>query len=170
MTTPAQLWDEAVAEEADRLTVEAGKEGTTRKELEPLVFDAISARIKAKTLTAPGVEAAVKRSLDRLDQSRRTSDEQFNYIIDALNDDTILGPSDPMLDLMAVVGTGNGKRLASRYLTIVDLDEMTTYRRRKAFDVGAAFNRYADAVDRLKAEMRDRHVAMVGDLFLDGDA
>ncbi len=166
VTASSEQWDKAVAEAADEATKAAGKDGSNRKDIETVVIAAMRERIEDGDIDPPDVEAAVKRSLDRLDKSRRTSDEEFRYICDALADGTILGVNDPMLDLMAVVGTGDGLRKINRYLTAIDLDDMTTYRRRKALEHTAAYGRYADAVDALKQEMRARNATMIGDMFL----
>ena len=163
--TTAEEWDLAVAQEADAATAAAGEDGTTRKELEPIVIDAMQAKIAAGEIERPGLDGDVRRSMDRLDQSRRTNYEEFQYILGALNDETILGQDDPTLDQMAVVGTGRGIRKLNRWLTEYDIDEMVKYRRKKAEEVMNAYWRFADSADNIKAAMRERNARFIGDLF-----
>lgn len=167
MTTPEE-WDLAVAEEADRITKDAGEDGIERKKIEAKVVNAMRTRIAKKEITAPGIEAAVKKSLDRLDDAREADIEDLQEITDALADDTILGRNDPRLDQMCVIGTGKGLRKAFRYLTADDLDAMALYRSTKAMAAARAAESFLRETNRIKVEMRKHNVRMIGDLFTGG--
>jgi hypothetical protein len=168
MTRTPDEWDRAVAEEADRITKDAGEDGIERKKIEPQVVEAMRKKIADEKVGAPGIEAAVKKSLDRLDEAREAEVEDLQEISDALADNTILGQNDPRLDQMAVIGTGRGLRKAFRYLTAEDLDNMALYRSTKATERARAAESFLREANRIKVEMRKHNVRLIGDLFTGG--
>lgn len=162
-------FDEFVANTYDSIVTGAGEDGIKANEARDMVRVAADKAVADGHLKPPGLDAAVAGSLKTIDTRRRQElPAAIVYAASALDDETILGPDDPSLNQAFPVGTGIRKAL--RYCNAVDLDEMVSARRQNMASIVAAFNGFAENVDRLKATMRVRNARIVLDLFGPGGA
>ncbi len=155
-------WDREVAASYERHVLAEGDAGAKAANVLPLIERDMEELIVSGRLTPPTITAAVRKSMESIDDQRRANDETLNHVIDALNGDTILGDFDPLLNRFSVLG--GGLRKANRYLTVVDLDDLVSRRRTQVAQSVAAYDRFAAAADEVKMRMRAQHVDMLGDL------
>jgi hypothetical protein len=143
----------------------AGADGVKRTE----ATAAIAAELEA--LTAAGdlalsidYEALVRSELAAIDNlDRKQQADRLQIARDALDNQTILGPNDPMLD--AVCAVGGGVRKTYRYLDVDDLLAIIERKQRHAADATAAAQRVTALVMDLLRAMRGQAVDSLGELF-----
>lgn len=102
----------------------------------------------------------VKPERDRRKSSMRRSME---YLLDALNDGTILGVDDPSLAMAFPLGDGRDKTLA--HWTAEDWRAATTERFRNAAKVTEAASDFDEQAEKIVRFMQDRQAATVASLF-----
>lgn len=156
-------------EHFDRIVSVAGEGGSKVSETRELfISDFVQAiqsgdlRLPVRDLEEEG-RAAFERYVEPERQRRKTSlRATMEYIVDCLNDDTILGTNDPALDMAFLVGDGRDKIL--RLWLDSDWELFIMARYRNAADVTAA----AAADDRLAQKildaLRGRGLKFTGDL------
>jgi methionine synthase II (cobalamin-independent) len=130
---------EAVAQIADFLR----QEGVELPDLYEQVVDAVVENLDDK---------------DRLQQS-----DTLQWAADALDDQTILGTNDPILDRVCAVG--RGIRKTYRYLDDDDLLSIASRKAKHAAEASAAAAATTELVRILLTAMRTRGARLLGELF-----
>lgn len=158
-------WDEFIREVYDEITDAAGEDGIKRADAHDLVVERVRSAINEGLIDPPdGVGAAVERTMRATDGARRG--DLSEAILDAaaaLNDETILGRNDPRLRQAFAVGEHMRKSL--RFCDQSDLDAMVSARRKNMSNAVASFEKFASAIDDLKATMQAAHARLVDDLI-----
>lgn len=97
------------------------------------------------------------------EQRKSTMRSDAQYLVDALNGDTILGRDDPALSQAYPLGDGRDKTL--RFWTAEDWRSAVTERYRNAAAVTEAARRLDELADRIVAALVSHGVNTTGDLF-----
>lgn len=97
------------------------------------------------------------------EQRKSSMRKDAEYLVDALNDATVLGESDPVLDQAFPLGDGRDKTL--RYWTRDDWRAAATERYRNAAAVTEAARRFDEAAELIAQALASRGVNTTGALF-----
>ena len=114
------------------------------------------------------------RSVDKTRKTRRANlARDGEHLLAALNDETILGNADPLLDQALPIGAPDGRDKTLRFWTWEDWDTAKTERYRNAAETTAAAKDFdLKVASRFIAALRRPDVRRTEDLFrsdLDGD-
>lgn len=156
-------------EHFDRIITSAGDDGSKLSVTKDAFVSDFVQAIMSGDLQLPvrdledEARAAFQRYVEPVRQARKNSlRTTMEHLVDALNDDTILGLNDPALDMAFLVGDGRDKIL--RLWSADDWEQFIMARYRNAADVTTA----AAADDRLARQivdaMRQRQATHTGDL------
>ncbi len=157
-------FEEFVRETYDEVVAIAGEDGVKLAEARERVEELTAEAIADGIIESPGLAAAVADCIAAVDTRRRGDlSEAIQFAAAALEDETILGPADPVLS--HAFSVGSGVRKALRYCDTDDLDGMVSARRQNMARIVAAFDEFGSSVDLLKATMRTRNARIVRDLF-----
>jgi len=147
------------------LAAAAGEEGLTRKEAEETIAAELKAMAASGEIEVPiDWNMLVAADLFKLDDhDRRRQEDWLQYALDALEDATILGELDPILDRVCAVG--DGLRKTYRYLSADDLLSIVQRKQRHAADATLAAQRTTDIVMPILRAMNARRADIMGQLF-----
>lgn len=153
----------------DRIVAAAGDEPLTVKEIREALASAYADAVKSGELERPDVDLFDEGIglFDRVIMSERNLRKQrlqkeFEYVIDCLNDETILGRDDPMFTQAYPLGNGSDKTLGM--WTGDDMQFAIVTRYRKASESTAAAAAFDQAASPLIRAMMRRSVIHLRDL------
>lgn len=159
----------------DRIIAEAGADGMALKESREQTAQAYEHAVRSGELDRPAddlyaeglavFDAAVKPRR----KSRTTAlHRDATIIIDALNDETILGRDDPILHVAYPLGTADGRDKTLTRWTADDWSNAAITRYRNAAEVTASAQVFDEQAQTIAAALITRGVgATTGDLFPD---
>lgn len=160
-----------VTDTYDRLVNESpGDEGLQLKEAREAFATTYEDAVRTGALERPDFDlyaegqAIFGNVIAPLRQGRKAIFRQeMQFLIDALNDQTILGREDPRLAHAFPLGNGRDKTLSE--WTVADFRESSTVRRQKIAELTEAAALHEDLVETLTAALRSRGAVKVGDAF-----
>lgn len=154
-------YDDAVQQEYDKIVAAAGEDGIKRPDALDKLTPIIEEGVKSGDIKWPDIGASVRRSVERLDEGRRSA-SSFRKLRDAMLGETLWAPDeDPLMQQSWPIG--NGLRKAGKYLSIQDGDDMMSTKRSNMIAVAKAYDDEAAAWDDVKRAMRATGATIVGD-------
>ncbi|MEP7115244.1 MAG: hypothetical protein ABI862_18420 [Ilumatobacteraceae bacterium] len=159
-------FDALVLARYERVVTKAGRDGIKRQEAVGRIAKTIRAAIKRGRLTIEtDIEAMVARSVHvRDEQARSAQVDHVRLVVDCINGATILGTDDPIMDQVALAGSG--VRKTWRNVSIDDLQAMAAVKTQHAADAAVAANDFFQQVLIITKYLLDHHgaKAVVGDI------
>lgn len=152
-------YDEIVGAEADGIDQDKLRDAMAR--------DYLDARERGEVESSSDMDMARAKAdhyLRPIRQGRRGSfRKDVEYLLDALNDETILGTEEPRLQQAIPVGNGIDKRLA--YWTAEDWATAVNARQKNVQAAAAAATDFTDLATRVIGQMAQRGARFVIDMF-----
>ena len=167
--------EEWMLETYDRIVAESGPDGITLKEVRDRAAQEYEEAIASGEIERPDVDLYAEglANFDRVVRPKRQSRKSafhndIETITAALNDDTIFGGEDPILDIAYPLGTSDGRDKVVRFWTAEDWDSASMTRYRNAAEVTAAAQIFDEQASIISARLRSTGVFTTGGLFTSG--
>lgn len=155
----ASAYDDIVGAEADGLEQDKIRDSLAREYL--------NAVERGEIEVASEMDAARAKAEHYLRPIRRSRKDSFRkevrYLLDALNDDTILGAGDPRLSQAVPVGNGKDKKLA--LWSAEDWITAVKARQKNVQDAAQAATEFSDIAAEVIGRMTEKEARMFGDMF-----
>lgn len=156
----------------DRIVADLGETGGASKEVADALANAYEKAISTGELERPTTSAydeglTLYTTMVKPERNARRAKivKEMEYLVAALNDETILGSSDPRLDQAVGLGEANGRDKTLRLWTSADWRGSAMTRYRNAAEATAAAAKYDALATQIADEMDERHVRHTGDLY-----
>lgn len=135
-------FDDLVLAQYKAIIAKAGKDGLKRGAAAEQIVKQIRDDVAAKKITLPvDVETMVDRVIhDRDETARRSQVDHIQLVVDCINGATILGSDDPIMDEVALAGSG--LRKTWRHVSVDDLNAMAGVKLQHATDATTAANEF----------------------------
>ena len=163
--TPEEF-DDLVLAQYQEIIADAGKDGLKRGDAAGQIVKNISDAVANDELTLPlDIYAMVKRVIhDRDETARQAQVDHVQLVVDCINGDTILGADDPIMDQVALAGSG--LRKTWRHVSVDDLNAMAGVKLQHATDATAAANEFHKRVRVIVGHLLANYGAdgLVGDI------
>lgn len=139
--TPEQF-DDLVLAQYQEIVADAGDDGLKRSEASEQIVKRISAAVIDDEIVVPvDIAAMVDRVIHERDEtSRRAQVDHVQLVVDCISGATILGADDPIMDQVALAGSG--LRKTWRHISIDDLTAMAGVKLQHATDATTAANEF----------------------------
>ena len=156
----------------DKAVDDAGDEGSSVKETRETVADMYEKGVESGEFARlnddihdEGLALFDRYVRPRREQRKKHLQTDMEYIVDCINDETILGQDDPQLNVAYPLGDGRDKIL--RTWTAGDWRNSAMTRYRKAAEATASASIFDDLATRIAETMVIRGAIKTGDLFPD---
>ena len=163
---------EWIEREYDRIAVEYDTDGITQKEARDILAQRYEDAVRAGDVEREDLDlyGEGKQLFDRvinpLRQRRKTTlQNDMEAIVDAINDDTMFGTNDPILNVPYPLGTADGRDKILGLWTREDWRRSQITRYGKAAEVTAAAQIFADQAEVIVARMAQKNVDITFGLF-----
>lgn len=139
--TPDQF-DDLVLAQYQEIVADAGRDGLKRGEASEQIVKSISAAVTNDEIAVPlDITAMVEKVIHERDETaRRAQVDHVQLVVDCINGTTLLGADDPIMDQVALAGSG--LRKTWRFVSVDDLNAMAGVKLQHATDATTAANEF----------------------------
>lgn len=163
---------EWIEREYDAIAAEYGDDGITQKEARDLLAQRYEDAVRCGEVDRDELDLydEGKQLFDRVvspmrNRRKNALQNDMQLIVDAMNDDTILGRDDPLLDIAYPLGTPDGRDKILRLWTREDWRRAQITRYSNAAEVTAAAHAFAELAESIVAGMARKNADTTSGLF-----